>query len=126
VGSVNLFLESETDLHADLPIGDLSFLQVQLHRLVVQHRGRLTNGRRGVRSPGAAAVPSGSARDMICSSRSRSSGRQPSLNGSRVAPVSSTQTDFTSVYSLSASMPFSRPKPLAPKPPNGAFGASTR
>jgi len=45
---------------------------------------------------------------------------QPSLKGSRVAPVSSTQTDLTSVYSFSASAPFSRPMPLLPNPPNGA------
>ena len=51
---------------------------------------------------------------------------QPSLNGSRVAPVSSTHTDLASVYSLSASAPFSRPRPLCPKPPNGAYGPSTR
>ena len=51
---------------------------------------------------------------------------QPSLNGSRVAPVSSTHTDLTSVYSLRASAPFSRPRPLLPKPPKGTYGPSTR
>ena len=50
----------------------------------------------------------------------------PSWNGSRVPPVSSTKTDLASVYSLIASIPFSRPMPLRPKPPNGMFGATTR
>ena len=50
----------------------------------------------------------------------------PSVNGSRVAPVSSTQTDLVSVYSRMASTPFSRPMPLAPNPPKGTCGATTR
>ena len=50
----------------------------------------------------------------------------PSWNGSRVPPVSSTNTDLVSVYSLTASRPFSRPIPLRPNPPNGMFGATTR
>ena len=41
-------------------------------------------------------------------------------------PVSSTHTDLFSVYSLTASTPFSRPRPLALKPPNGTDGATTR
>ena len=45
--------------------------------------------------------------------------RQPRTNGSRVAPVSSTQIDFVSVNDLIASKPFSRPIPEKPKPPNG-------
>ncbi|HWH28634.1 MAG TPA: hypothetical protein VNU26_06665 [Mycobacteriales bacterium] len=53
-------------------------------------------------------------------------GHQPSVNGSRVAPVSSTQTDLLSVYSRIASTPFSRPMPLWPKPPNGTWGPTTR
>ncbi len=44
---------------------------------------------------------------------------QPRTNGSRVAPVSSTQIDFVSVNDLIASKPFSRPIPEKPKPPNG-------
>lgn len=52
--------------------------------------------------------------------------RQPRVNGSRVAPVSSTHTDLVSVYSRTASAPFSRPMPLAPKPPKGTCGATTR
>jgi hypothetical protein len=51
---------------------------------------------------------------------------QPSWKGSRVPPVSSTHTDLVSVYSFTASMPFSRPIPLRPKPPKGMFGATTR
>ena len=39
---------------------------------------------------------------------------QPSVNGSRVPPVSSTQTDLFSRYSLTASTPFSRPRPDRP------------
>ncbi len=50
----------------------------------------------------------------------------PSVNGSRVPPDSSTQTDFVSVYSWTDSTPFSRPTPLAPTPPNGTLGATTR
>ena len=41
-------------------------------------------------------------------------GRQPRVNGSRVPPLSSTQTDLFSRYSLTASTPFSRPKPERP------------
>ena len=51
---------------------------------------------------------------------------QPSLNGSRVAPPSSTHTVLCSVYSWSASSPFSRPIPLALKPPKGAIGPTAR
>ena len=51
---------------------------------------------------------------------------QPSLNGSRVAPVSSTQTVFVSVNSRMASRPFSRPMPLSPVPPKGTAGDTTR
>src|SRR5690625_3619920 len=50
----------------------------------------------------------------------------PSVNGSRVAPDSSTHTALVSVKSLIASMPFSRPMPLCPMPPNGTWGATTR
>ncbi len=50
----------------------------------------------------------------------------PSVNGSRVPPVSSTHTDLFSVYSSTASIPFSRPNPLSPKPPNGTLGLTTR
>ena len=51
---------------------------------------------------------------------------QPSVNGSRVAPVSSIQTVLSSVYSSIAASPFSRPIPEAPKPPNGAIGPTAR
>ena len=47
----------------------------------------------------------------------------PSVNGSRVAPDVSIQIERVSVYSRSTSSPFSRPMPLAPKPPNGTLGA---
>ena len=50
----------------------------------------------------------------------------PNVNGSRVAPLNSTHTDLVSVYSRMASMPFSRPMPLAPKPPKGTCGPTTR
>ena len=43
----------------------------------------------------------------------------PRTKGSLVAPVSSIQIDFVSVNDLIASMPFSRPMPLQPNPPNG-------
>ena len=56
----------------------------------------------------------------------RRAAAQPSWKGSRVPPVSSTKTDLVSVYSLIASMPFSRPRPLCPKPPKGMLGATTR
>ena len=36
---------------------------------------------------------------------------QPRVKGSRVPPLSSTQTDLFSRYSSTASMPFSRPSP---------------
>ena len=51
---------------------------------------------------------------------------QPSVNGSRVPPVSSTQTALVWVYSCTAAMPFSRPSPCIPKPPNGTSGPTTR
>jgi hypothetical protein len=38
---------------------------------------------------------------------------QPRVKGSRVPPLSSTQTDFVSRYSSIAAMPFSRPRPEA-------------
>jgi hypothetical protein len=38
---------------------------------------------------------------------------QPRVKGSRVPPLSSTQTDFVSRYSSMAAMPFSRPRPDA-------------
>ncbi len=50
----------------------------------------------------------------------------PSVKGSRVPPVSSTQMAFVTVYSCTASMPFSRPSPLRPNPPNGTSGPTTR
>ena len=50
----------------------------------------------------------------------------PSVNGSRVAPDVSIQIERVSVYSRSTSSPFSRPMPLAPKPPNGTLGPTTR
>jgi MFS family permease len=51
---------------------------------------------------------------------------QPSVNGSRVPPVSSTQIALVRVYSRTASMPFSRPRPDSPNPPNGTSGPTTR
>jgi|SRR5579875_233290 hypothetical protein len=39
---------------------------------------------------------------------------QPRTNGSRVPPLSSTQTDLFSVYSSTAAAPFSRPSPDSP------------
>ncbi len=51
---------------------------------------------------------------------------QPSVKGSRVPPVSSTQMAFVTVYSCTASMPFSRPRPESPNPPNGTSGPTTR
>src|SRR4029077_3228625 len=50
----------------------------------------------------------------------------PSVNGSRVPPVSSTQMALVWVYSCTASTPFSRPSPLSPYPPNGTSGPTTR
>src|SRR4029077_16604975 len=46
----------------------------------------------------------------------------PRVKGSRVPPVSSTQMALVTVYSCTASMPFSRPSPLSPYPPNGTSG----
>jgi hypothetical protein len=40
--------------------------------------------------------------------------------------VSQVGTDLVSRYSLTASVPFSRPMPDKPKPPKGMFGATTR
>jgi len=51
---------------------------------------------------------------------------QPRVKGSRVPPVSSTQMALVWVYSCTASMPFSRPSPDRPKPPNGTSGPTTR
>ena len=54
----------------------------------------------GLRRPAAAALP----------------GRRvayPSVNGSRVPPLSSTHTDLVSRYPSSESVPFSRPRPEA-------------
>ena len=50
----------------------------------------------------------------------------PSVNGSRVAPDVSIQIERVSVYSRSTSYPFSRPIPLAPNPPKGTLGPTTR
>src|SRR5262249_36005776 len=50
----------------------------------------------------------------------------PSGNGWRVARVSPPQTDLVWVSSRMASTPFSRPMPLAPNPPKGTCGATTR
>src|SRR6266567_6208390 len=49
-------------------------------------------------------------------------GAHPSVKGSRVPPVSSTQMALVWVYSCTASMPFSRPRPESPNPPNGTSG----
>ena len=51
---------------------------------------------------------------------------QPSVNGSRVPPVNSTQIAFSSRYSSIACTPFSRPSPELSNPPNGTDGATTR
>src|SRR5260370_5738978 len=50
----------------------------------------------------------------------------PSVKGSRVPPVSSTQIALVWVYSCTASMPFSRPRPDKPYPPNGTSAPTTR
>jgi dihydrofolate reductase len=51
---------------------------------------------------------------------------QPSVKGSRVPPVSSTQIAFSSKYSSIALRPFSRPMPDCLTPPKGTLGATTR
>jgi hypothetical protein len=58
--------------------------------------------------------------------RDLSTSSQPRVKGSRVCPDSSTQMALVSVYSRMASAPFSRPMPLAPKPPKGTCGPTTR
>ncbi|MDR7188209.1 hypothetical protein J2Y46_001025 [Microbacterium sp. BE35] len=52
--------------------------------------------------------------------------RHPMAIGSRSAPVVSSHTDLTSVYSCIASVPFSRPIPLRLVPPKGTAGDATR
>src|ERR1700733_15273649 len=51
---------------------------------------------------------------------------QPRVKGSLVPPLSSTQIALVWVYSCTASMPFSRPSPLCPNPPNGTSGPPPR
>ena len=58
--------------------------------------------------------------------RPTSPSSQPRVKGSRAWPDSSTQMALVSVYSRMASAPFSRPMPLAPKPPKGTCGPTTR
>src|SRR5215831_13714867 len=70
--------------------------------------------------------PRASQHEQDAGDAGHAAGAQPSVNGSRVAPVSSTHTDLFSVYSRMASTPFSRPMPLAPNPPKGTCGATTR
>ena len=81
---------------------------------------RSTRGLVSFSGRGAVGLRSSDIGVSYCVGCSLRSCAQPSLKGSRVAPVSSTHTDLTSVYSLRASAPFSRPSPLCPNPPKGA------
>jgi hypothetical protein len=83
-------------------------------------------GRIGTTALGGLGVASQALTALVNVSIFLARGGQPSVNGSRVAPVSSTHTDLVSVYSRIASAPFSRPMPLAPNPPNGTCGPTTR